>query len=277
MHSVQDQELEELEIDLLLEGVYQRFGHDFRGYRREPLRLLLRAFMEARGLETVSALQARILHDDAAGDQLLRALTRRQSALFGDPAHFTALREVLGPWLRSRPMPKVWVAECSTAEDVFSLAVLLQEEDLLERTRIFATSANESLLQEASRGAFPVEMATQYAQNYQASGGRSALSDYYTVENGECVFLPALRANITWAQYQLASDASFNEFELIMCRNTLDAFGPGLTRRSLQLFHDSLARFGILSVDGIDNPETIPFIAGYTSLLRKEGLYRRVA
>jgi chemotaxis protein methyltransferase CheR len=204
-------------------------------------------------------------------------MTHKQGALFGDAQHFSALREPLGPWLRSRPMPKIWVAECTAAEDVFSLAILLHEEGLYERARIFATSANESLLEEASRGAFAAELAPQYAQNYRAAGGRRELSDYYTMEDGQCVFLPALRANITWAQYQLASDASFNEFELIMCRDTLDAFGPGLTRRSLQLFHDSLARFGILSVDGIDNPETIPFIAGYTSLLRKEGLYRRVA
>ena len=274
---MQDRGLEELEIDLLLEGVYQRFGHDFRGYRREPLRQRLRAFMETAAIDTVSALQARILHDPAAGELLLRAMTHRQVALFGDTQHFSALRELLGSWLRSRPMPKIWIAECAAAEDVFALAILLQEEGLYERTRIFATSANESLLHEASRGAFAAELAQRYAQNYRAAGGQRELSDYYTVEDGQCVFLPALRTNITWAQYQLASDASFNEFELIMCRDALGAFGPGLTRRSLQLFHDSLARFGILSVDGIDNPETIPFIAGYTSLLRKEGLYRRVA
>lgn len=277
MNSVQDQGLEELEIDLLLEGVYQRFGHDFRGYRREPLRRRLRAFMEAEDIGNVSALQARILHDQPAGELLLRALTRKQTALFGDPEHFRALRQVLGPWLRSRPMPKVWVAECVCAEDVFALAILLREEDLYKRTRIFATSANESLLEDAARGVFPIEMAGQYAQNYRAGGGTRELSDHYAVVDGQCAFLPELRANITWAQHQLASDASFNEFELIMCRNALGAFGPGLTRRSLQLFHDSLARFGILSVDGIENPDTIPFIAGYTSLLRKEGLYRRVA
>lgn len=271
------QETEDLEIDLLLEAVLRRFGLDFRGYLREPLRHKLHGFMRANGLETVSAVQERMLHDAAAGAQLLRALCKQPGALFGDPGHFLLLRSLIGPWLRSRPTPKIWIAECVSAEDAFSLAILLREEEIYDRTQIFATCANEDLLHEASQGTISASRLDDYERNYRASGGRCSLRDHLLEKDGRTAFVPQLGANITWAQYNLATDASFNEFELIMCRGTLADFGSALKRRSLQLFHDSLARFGILSADGIDHPETDPSIAGYTSIQRETGLYRRIA
>jgi chemotaxis protein methyltransferase CheR len=267
--------LETLEIDLLLEAIFQHFGYDFRGYRREPLQRRLRAFAQAAGLETMSALQARVLHNPIAGNQLLRALSARNTALFNDPEHFRALRDVLGSWLHSCPTPKIWIAECTTAEDVFALAILLHEEGLYAKAQIFATSANEILLDEASRGTFDLERLEIYAQNYRASGGKRSLTDYFDTIDGKGVFSSQLRPNITWAQYNLSTDSSFNEFELILCRDALDEFGPALRRRSLQLFHDSSVRFGILSIDGIDTQDTAAITAGYTALSNK-GLYRRV-
>lgn len=271
------QEIEDLEIDLLLEAVLQRFGLDFRGYLREPLRRKLHGFMQENSLETVSAVQERILHDAGTGARLLRALSKQPAALFDDPGHFLLLRGLIGAWLRSRPAPKIWIAECVSAEDAFSLAILLWEEELYDRTQIFATCANEDLLQEASQGTISTFRLDEYERNYRASGGRRSLRDHLREENGQTAFVPQLGANITWAQYNLATDASFNEFELIMCRNTLADFGSALKRRTLQLFHDSLARFGILSADGIDHPETDPSIAGYTTIQREAGLYRRIA
>lgn len=268
-------DIEDLEIDLLLEAVFQRHGLDFRGWLREPLRRKLHGFMQAAGLDTVSAVQERLLHDPRAAAQLLRTLSRSSGALFGDVQHFQGLRGALVPWLRSRPAPRLWVAECSAA-DVFALAILLQEEDLYERTQIFATHANEDLLAEAAAAGMDVARLDEFERNYRACGGRRALREYLAERDGAPIFAPQLQANIVWAQYNLATDASFNEFELIMCRDTLAEFGNALKRRTLQLFHDSLPHFGLLSANGIDHPEADTSIAGYTSLDRDSGLFRRV-
>lgn len=267
--------LETLEIDLLLEAIFQHFGYDFRGYRRESLQRKLRDFLQTAGLETISALQASILHNPSAGSQLLQALGERSTALFSDPEHFHALRNVLRSWLHSCPIPKIWIAECATAEDVFALAILLHEEELYEKAQIFATSTNEILLEQAARGMFDLERLELYVHNYRASGGSRSLTDYFDTIGSKGVFASQLRTNITWAQYNLSTDASFNEFELILCRNALDEFGPALKRRSLQLFHDSSVRFGILSIDGSDAQDAAAVTAGYTALSNK-GLYRRV-
>jgi chemotaxis protein methyltransferase CheR len=271
-HSVED-----LEIDLLLEGVFQRFGHDFRGYRRAPLRHKLHRLMQRDGLKTVSGLQERVMHDDSAGDALLRALGTRPAGLFDDPEHFLRLRETLGPWMRSCPSPKVWIAECASAEEACAVAILLAEERVYSRTRIFATVANEAVLKEASRGSFPVDRLSEYEENYRRSGGKGALTDYCIEDNGRMFFTPELLCNITWAQYNLATDASFNEFELIVCRGTLTDFGPALRRKALQLFHESLSLFGMLSLDEKSELDERPFSAHFKTVCAQSGLYRRVA
>lgn len=268
--------VEDLEIELLLEGVFHRFGYDFRGYQRRPLKRRLHDLMQSAGLATVSALQERVLHDPAAGDMLLRALGPRPAALFDDPAHFLALREAVGSHLRSCPTAKVWIAECASAEEAATIAILLTEEQVYDRARIFATVANESLLQEARCGGFALGRMQEYEDNYRRSGGRRTLAEYCEQDNGRAVFLPQLWKNITWAQYSLATDASFNEFELIVCRGRMDSFGAGLRRRTLQLFGDSLARFGLLSVDGQSELDAPPFVSLFRPL-SAAGLYRRVA
>lgn len=277
MNLIDEQSVEDLEIDLLLEGVFQRFGHDFRGYRRQPLRHRLHRLMQSGGLATVSALQDRVLHDPAAGDALLRALSVSPAGMFDDPEHFRALRELIGPWLRSCPSPKIWIAECASAEEVATLAILLAEEQLYDRTRIFATVANESLLQEARSASLPPEKLHEYERNYLRSGGRKELADYIVESNGRTALLPEVLANVTWAQYNLATDASFNEFELIICRGTLDNFGAALRRRTLQLFHDSMALFGILSVDVKNELDAMPFANRFRTICPESGIYRRIA
>ncbi len=272
------QSVENLEIDLLLEGIARRFGHDFRGYQRAPLRTRLHALMRDAGVATVSALQERVLHDAATGDALLRALAARPAALFDDPAYFRALREVMVPWLRSCPSPRVWVAECVSVEEVCALSILLAEEGLHDRTQVFATAENEALLREASSGGFALDRLPQYAQNYRDSGGRADLADYYYCEDGgRAVFSAQLRSNITWAQYSLATDASFNEFQVIVCRRALPDFGARLQRRTLQLFYDSMPLFGILGVGRSDGLDTMPFALRYKAISTQRGLYRRVA
>jgi len=241
--------LEELEFDLLLEALQRHFGFDFRGYEQARLRDKLRALMLRRGLTTVSALQDRALHDSAVGAALLRSLSPPPSALFDDPAHYASVRAILGRALPAVPLPKIWLAECAGAEEAWSMAILLHEQGLYGRTEIFATNANEQVLEEAADGthpAFPVARLDACEDNYRRSGGTARFADYFQIAGGRAALLPHLSKRITWAHYNLVTDASFNEFELIVCRRALADFGPQLRRRALALFRDSLALFGVL-------------------------------
>jgi chemotaxis protein methyltransferase CheR len=232
--------------------------------------------MQDAGLATISALQERILHDVTARDLMLRALGSRPGNLFDDADYFHALRTVAVPLLRSCPSPRIWIAECLSAEEVCSLAILLAEEQLHDRTQIYATAANEAVLQEAKQGAFPLDRLSQYAENYRRSGGKEELADYIDRGGGQGMFSKEIRGNITWAQYNLATDASFNEFQLIICRHALSDFDMPLQRRTLQLFHDSMPLFGILSVSEGTAIAGPPFVVCYKTLSEQHGLYRRV-
>ncbi|HEX8610815.1 MAG TPA: CheR family methyltransferase [Telluria sp.] len=267
---------DKLEIDLLLEGVFQRYGFDFRAYDRPRLNQRVRGLMAERALATVSLLQDRVLHDAAAASALLRALSVRPALLFDDPEQVRQTREVLGACLRASAVPKVWLAECAHAEEAWSLAILLAEQQMHHRTEIFATVANEELLAEAMEASIPLERMAQYQENYLKSGGTADLSDFFEVRGERAVLLPALRSRITWAQYNLVTDASFNEFQLIVCRRALADFGPLLRQRVLRLFHDSLALFGVLGIDRELAPgDTLA--ASYRPVFAHQAWYKRVA
>jgi chemotaxis protein methyltransferase CheR len=247
-------DLEELELDLLLEAIHRRYAYDFRGYARASLRRRLwhRAALER--VSTLSALQERILHDPGALARLLRDLSINVTEMFRDPGFHAALRERIFPGLRTHPFVRVWVAGCSTGEEVVSLAIALAEADLLERSRIYATDMDAGALERAGTGAFPLERLRGYTQNYQRAGGREAFSSYYTVEGDSAVFDPALYRSIVFAQHNLVSDGSFNEFHLVVCRNVMIYFSRALQDHVLQLFVASLERFGTL---GLGRKETL--------------------
>lgn len=267
---------DELEIDLLLEGVFQRYGFDFRAYDKPGLTRRVRGLMAERGLATVSLLQDRVLHDSGAAAALLRALSVRPALLFDDPQQVRQTREVLLACLGASAVPKVWLAECAHAEEAWSLAILLAELKMHHRTEIFATIANEELLAEAQQASIDMERMGQYQENYLKSGGTARLLDYFEVRGKRAVLLPALRSRITWAQYNLVTDASFNEFQLIVCQRALADFGPVLRQRTLRLFHDSLALFGVLGIDRELAPgDTLA--ASYRPVFAHQAWYKRVA
>ena len=268
---------EDLEIDLLLECVYQRFGFDFRGYERAPLKDKLGALLQAHGIATFSALQDRILHDPGMGETFLREMNARTDLLFDDPEHLRQLRELTVPWLRSHPSPRIWIAECASAEEVCTLAILLDEEGVHERTQIFATGSNEALLRQASSCGLESRRLEECAQAHRASGGKGRLADYFETSGERAILAPRLRANITWAQFNLQSDASFNEFHLIVCRRVLTDFGAPLRSRILHLFRDSLPMFGQLGIDEASEMEPPPFSNWFRSLAPGNSLYKRVA
>ena len=267
---------EELEIELLLEALFQRYGFDFRAYERQAIRRRLYGLMRERGLATVSSLQDRVLHEPGVSAALLRALSVQPASLFDDPEQARQLRIVLASCLRASAVPKIWLAEFGGAEEVWSLAIMLAEERLHTRTEIYATAANEQVLAEAQNAGIPLERMAQCKENYLASGGTGNFDDYFEAGGGHAVLAAHLRSRINWAQYNLVTDASFNEFQLIVCRRALPDFGPVLRRRVLRLFHDSLSRFGVLGIDR-ELDEGDAFGADYQAVFSHQGWYKRVA
>ena len=248
MNPDHDEARELLEIDLLLEAIQRAYGYDFRGYAPASLRRRLWHRVYGENLQTLSGLQERILHEPACMDRLLRDLSINVTEMFRDPSFFVALRERVFPLLRTHPFVRIWNAGCSTGEEIYSLAIALHEEDLLDRTRIYATDINDAALERAGAGSFPLERMQRYTENYLRAGGKEAFSSYYATDGDSARFSPDLVSSMVLAQHNLVTDGSFNEFHLIVCRNVMIYFGRALQEEVLQLFGDSMTRFGILAL-----------------------------
>src|SRR5881227_2969697 len=236
-------DLEQIEIQLLLEGIFRHYGYDFRGYAPGSLkrRLWHRAYAE--GLTTISGLTEKVLHDAQSMERLLLDLSINTTAMFRDPTFYVAFRQEVVPLLRTYPFVRIWHAGCSTGEEVYSMSILLQEEGLYDRCRIYATDINESVLQKAKTGFFPIATMQENTSNYIAAGGKGTFSDYYTARYDYAIFRPSLRENVVFAQHNLVTDASFNHFNVILCRNVFIYFNNVLQDRVHQLFQQSLEMF----------------------------------
>jgi chemotaxis protein methyltransferase CheR len=270
-------DVEEIEIALLLEAIYRRYGFDFREYAPASLKRRLWRRASAEGLQTLSALQDRLLRDASCMERLLLDLSINVTAMFRDPSFYTAFRENVVPLLHTYPFTRVWVAGCSTGEEVYSLAIVLDEEGLLDRCRIYATDINESVIEKARLGVFPLDKMQEYTQNYMKAGGARAFSEYYLASYDGAVFDKRLVQHAVFAQHNLVSDKVFNEFHVIVCRNVMIYFDRTLQQRVLGLFHESLVHLGVL---GLGRKESIRFsdYAGeYEELDALERLYRKVA
>jgi chemotaxis protein methyltransferase CheR len=270
-------ELERIEIDLLLEGVYRHYGLDFRGYALGSLKRRLARRMREEGTPTLSALQDKVLHDPEAMERLLVSLSISVTAMFRDPSFYRAFREKVVPLLRTYPFIRLWNAGCATGEETVSLAIVLEEEGLLERARIYATDFNAGVVDRARACEFPLSRMKGYTESYLEAGGAREFSRYYTAAGPVARFSPELMTNIVFAKHNLVSDGSFNEFHGILCRNVLIYFGTTLQERVHTLFHESLVNFGVL---GLGHKETIRFTPlehCYEAIDRREKLYRRVA
>src|ERR671935_390246 len=268
--------VEEIELQLLLEGVYRRYGFDFREYAPASLRRRVWRRMRAEGLTTIAGLTERLLHAPATMERLLLDLSINVTSMFRDPSFYVAFRAKVVPLLRTYPFTRIWVAGCSTGEEVYSLAILLQEEGVYERTRIYATDINESVLDRARAGVFPLDKMREYTQNYQRAGGKRAFSEYYLAAYDGAQFQRSLTENVVFAQHNLVSDRSFNEFNVIVCRNVMIYFDRTLQNRVHGLFYESLVHLGVL---GLGHKEAIRFSPradDYDELDAREKLYRKV-
>jgi chemotaxis protein methyltransferase CheR len=269
-------DVEQLELELLLEAVFRRYGFDFRQYAPASLKRRLRRRQDAEGVQTLSQLQDRLLRDPGCMERLLLDLSINVTSMFRDPSFYAAFRSKVVPVLRTYPFTRFWCAGCSTGEEVYSLAILLQEEGLYARTRIYATDINEQVLDAAKAGVFPLDRMKQYTENYIRAGGMREFSEYYVAAYEGARFSRSLTENVVFAQHNLAMDRAFNEFNVIVCRNVLIYFDKVLQERVLDLFFESLETFGVLA---LGHKESVAFTGhadGYEPLDAVERIYRKI-
>ncbi|HSJ08250.1 MAG TPA: protein-glutamate O-methyltransferase CheR [Longimicrobiales bacterium] len=269
--------LERIEVEVLLEAIHRHYGYDFRSYAYASLKRRLWKYIEAEGLSTISGLQERVLHDAAAMERLLMSLSVNVTSMFRDPGFYRAFREKVVPLLRTYPFVRIWHAGCATGEEVYSMAILLHEEELYDRARIYATDINEALLQRACAGIFPLDRMQDYTRNYLRAGGTRSFSGYYTAAYDGALFSPSLRRNVVFAQHNLVTDRSFSEFNVILCRNVMIYFDRELQSRVHRLFHESLPVYGILALGNKESLRFSPVESHYEELSAREKIYRKVS
>jgi chemotaxis protein methyltransferase CheR len=268
--------IEDIEVRLLLEGIRLRYGYDFREYAMRPLRRTIYDAMASEGISTISTYQDRILHDEASMHRFLGIVGVSVTSMFRETELIRCLRDEVVPVFRTYPSVRIWMVGCSTGEEVYSLAIVLQEEGLLRRASIYATDLNEDALAVARTGAFPLDVVRSYEERYEASGGRGKLSDHYDVSGRTARFHRSLQHSVTWARHNLVSDTSFNDFHLIVCANVLIYFRPSLQERAHRLFVDSLVRLGFLALGKGESLVFSPESSRYRQVRDGVSLFRKV-
>ncbi len=269
-------ELEDIEIGLLLDGLYRAHGFDFRDYSRASIKRRILELMRSEKVDTVSAFQNKILHDAACLNRFLLGLSVHATSMFRDPSFYSTFRRKAVPLLRTYPTVQIWIAGCSTGEEVYSLAILLAEEKLYDRCRIYATDISQAVLRKARDGIFPLSAMREYTNNYHHAGGAHEFSDYYTAQYDSVIFNSALRQNVVFSEHNLATDGSFNEFQVILCRNVMIYFNKELQARVHNLLYDSLSMFGVFGLGNKESLKFTPRAAFYQHLNDNDKLYRKV-
>ncbi len=275
MATVAPVKTEDIEIRLLLEAVFRKYHYDFRGYAMASVKRRLIQARDHFKCATFSALQDMILHDPSMMTAMLPYLTVQVSELFRDPLYFKAIREKVVPHLKTYPSLKVWIAGCSTGEELYSFAILFREEGLFDRTLFYATDINHDALKKAEAGVYSLDRIKLFTENHRLSGGRGSLSDYYNAAYGAASFDKTLRKNVVFSDHSLATDAVFAETQLVSCRNVLIYFDRELQDRAITLFKGSLARKGFL---GLGSKETLRFsssVDAFSDFEHTERIYQK--
>jgi chemotaxis protein methyltransferase CheR len=250
------EQIEDIEIELLLEGIFRVYGADFRNYAAASLKRRIHESMRTEGITTVSGYQERVLHERAAVERLLMRLSIHVTSMFRDPNFYLTFRQKVVPILRTYPRLRIWHAGCASGEEVYSMAILLQEEDLYERATLYATDISKDVLRKARDGIYPLASMQEFTANYQKAGGKRQFSDYYTAQYDNAIFHEGIKQNLVFLEHNLVTDGSLNEFHVILCRNVMIYFNKILQRRVHELIYESLTMFGIF---GIGNKESLRF------------------
>lgn len=269
-------EIEDVEVLALVEAIYRRWGYDFRDYAIASLKRRIRRIVEQEKLSSISALQELVLRDSAFMQRFLVQLVVSVTSMFRDPGFYKAFRKEVVPLLMDRPALRIWHAGCATGEEVYSMAILLHEERLLDRTRIYATDLEGAALDTAKEGIYPLGKMKEYTKDYHSSGGKAAFSEYYQAGHGHVMMRKDLSKKIVWAQHNLVTDASFNEFNVIICRNVLIYFNMRLQEHVHRLLNESLAEDGILALGRQESLRLTPNELSYRVLDRREKIYQKV-
>lgn len=269
-------DLEDIEISLLLDGIFRVYGYDFREYGEASLKRRLTQWRQKVGLGNFSEAQALVLHNRAAFNGLLEGMTVNVSEMFRDPQFFMALRREVVPHLKTYPFLKIWVAGCAAGEEAYSLAIMLGEEGLEGRFLIYATDINEKVLQQAKEGIYPLARMQQFTQGYQAAGGKRDFADYYTARYEHAILAQQLKKNIVFAAHNLTVDAGIGEMQMVLCRNLMIYFKAALKERVLNLFDGSLVSGGFLglglkeTLSGRSIADRYQEMAPHTRIYRKQ-------
>ena len=240
--------LENIELELLLQAIYLQYGYDFRDYSRAHVKRRVKHRMVQEKLKNISELQNKILHDPVAFDRMVRDLSINVTEMFRNPDFYKSVREKVIPLLKTYPFPKIWHAGCATGEEVFSFAIMLKEEGLLERTQIYATDFNPYVIEKARKGIFPIRYIKEYTANYQKAGGKESFSDYYHANDEWVIFDKSLSKTMVFAEHNLVTDDVFAEVNMVVCRNVLIYFNRALQNKVLGLLHKSLITGGFLAL-----------------------------
>ncbi|TKH46363.1 chemotaxis protein CheR [Paenibacillus terrae] len=269
-------EREMIEIELLLEGIHRLYGYDFRNYALPSIKRRIYYHAQSEKVSTISGLQEKVLHDRSAFDRLVQSLSIPVTEMFRDPELFLNFRQKIIPILRTYPYIRIWHAGCSTGEEVYSMAIMLHEEGLYDKARIYATDMNNLSLQQAKEGVYGIDRMKLYTKNYLESGGTQSFSEYYTAKYDSVMLHPFLRKNIIFAEHNLATDRSFNEFNVIFCRNVMIYFNDELRNHVHGLFYDSLSYFGVLVLGAKESIHFTDYSDSYEPLDRIEKIYRKI-
>jgi chemotaxis protein methyltransferase CheR len=273
--AVNRDELTNIEMDLLLQGIARVYGYDFTEYADASLRRRMRQWLADSGFSSFAAAQPQVLRDAAVFDGLLRGITVNVSEMFRDPLVFKAIREQVVPHLKTYPFVKIWDAGCASGEEAYSLAILLEEEGLRGRFRIYATDINQLVLKKAREGIFPLKDMKTFTYNYQKSGGRSSFSEYYTAQYDHAMIRPSLKEDIVFAAHNLAVDGDFGEMQMVLCRNVLIYFKQSLKERALGLFDSCLTPGGFLCLGTKEALEGRAVASHYQEIARGSRIYRK--
>ena len=265
----------DLEISLLLEVIYQKYGYDFRQYSEAHIRRRIMNRMAMSRLADVSQMQSKVLNDEVFASAFLQDLSITVTEMFRDPFFYRSLRENILPILKTYRFIKIWHAGCATGEEAYSMAILMQEEGLYDRTTIYATDFNQQALNKAKEGIFSNSMMKEYTSNYQLSGGKESFSSYYTSNYGNVIMNQSLKKNIVWANHNLVTDSVFAEVHLILCRNVLIYFDKDLQNKVQNLFYNSLINGGILCLGSKEGLRFTDFYGEYNEVDKKQKIFKK--
>lgn len=276
MSTSDEVENQQIELQLLLQAVYLKYGYDFRNYAKASVKRRILHRMNSDNYPNISAMQHRLLEDVSFFETLLLDLSINVTEMFRDPTFYLALRKEVIPILRSYPFLKIWHAGCSSGEEVYSMAILLKEEGLYDRTQIYATDMNQVILKKARDGIFSINRLKQYTLNYQRAGGQESFSDYYTAHYDHVVMDKSLKENVLFSDHNLATDGVFGEMHLIICRNVLIYFNRELQNRVFKLFSESLTLGGILSLGSKESVRLSDSSIIFEDISKEEKIYRKI-